>query len=225
MNQILERFRSEAQSFVDANTITKWHEVEIEIADQQATGNPSFPVDEDLNTRVAIWKGNMTKLKIGAIVNAANKSLLGGGGIDGAIHSAAGRGLYEECRKLNGCDTGQTKLTGGHNLPAAHILHTVGPVYGYGGNQSHSRTMLESCYKVYPLKTFSPTALTFICATLTLLMFYVRCGVCAFVRQTCLDVAAAHDIRSVCFCCISTGIYGYPNDDAADVALFTVRKW
>ncbi len=160
MNQILERLRSDAQSFVDASTITKWHEVKT--TGQQIRKKSYFIVDEDLNTRVASWKGNMTKLKIGAIVNAANKSLLGGGGIDGAIHSAAGRGLYEECQKLNGCDTGQTKLTGGHNLPAAHILHTVGPVYGYGGDQSHSRTMLESCYKVYPHNTLSLTTLTLI---------------------------------------------------------------
>lgn len=148
MFQFFQRPRQATRPFVDASTIIRWHEAQA--TDPQSRKKPSsFPVDEDLNARVAVWKGDMTKLKIGAIVNAANKSLLGGGGIDGAIHSAAGRGLLEECKTLKGCQTGQTKLTGGHNLPASYILHTVGPVYSYrGGDDSHSRALLASCYKV-----------------------------------------------------------------------------
>jgi O-acetyl-ADP-ribose deacetylase (regulator of RNase III) len=133
-------------------------------------------------TNVATWRGDMTRLEIGAIVNAANSTLMGGGGIDGAIHRAAGPGLRKECRLLNGCKTGQTKITKGHNLPAQNILHTVGPI-------GEKPAALESCYR------------------------------------TCLDLAVENGVRSVCFCCISTGVFGYPNQNAATVALTTVKDW
>ncbi|PNF23426.1 hypothetical protein B7P43_G10592 [Cryptotermes secundus] len=142
----------------------------------------SYSVDPTLNKAISLWSGNITLLEIDAIVNAANKSLRGGGGVDGAIHSAAGPSLKAECATLGGCEEGNSKITAGYRLPAKHVIHTVGP-------QGEKPEKLESCYR------------------------------------TCLQVLTAKKLRSVAFPCISTGIYGYPQEAAAHVALKTVRNF
>ncbi|KAM4062124.1 macro domain-containing protein [Hirsutella rhossiliensis] len=141
-----------------------------------------------INARVGLTRGDITKLRLDAIVNAANTSLLGGGGVDGAIHRAAGPELLAECRGLGGCPTGQAKITRGYRLPARNVIHTVGPVYSHADPQRSER-FLRSCY------------------------------------QESLEVAAKKGVKSLAFSCISTGVYGYPSKDAAQVACETVRKF
>lgn len=174
------------KDFIKLKKVPTWKETAKGLAVK--VENPKYKKDKQLNDKISLFRGDITKLEVDAIVNAANNSLLGGGGVDGCIHRAAGSLLTDECRTLQNCETGKAKITCGYRLPAKHVIHTVGPI-AVGQPTASQAAELRSCY------------------------------------LSSLDLLLEHRLRSVAFPCISTGVFGYPNEEAAEVVLATLREW
>lgn len=178
-------FEEEKQKFLKMppEEKRKYYKSEVTTLDQVPTlPEYSDEFQSNIAKKLSMWQGDITSLEIDAIVNAANSSLLGGGGVDGAIHRGAGPNLKKECATLGGCSVGKAKITGGYMLPAKYVIHTVGP-------QGEKPDKLRECY------------------------------------ENSLALAKEHNLRTIAFPCISTGIYGYPQRPAAEVALSTVKKF
>ncbi|XP_059566274.1 ADP-ribose glycohydrolase MACROD1 isoform X3 [Myotis daubentonii] len=174
------------QDFIRLKKVPTWKETAKGLTVK--VEEPKYKKDKHLNEKISLFRGDITKLEVDAIVNAANSSLLGGGGVDGCIHRAAGPLLTEECRTLQNCETGQAKITGGYRLPAKYVIHTVGPI-AHGEPSASQAAELRSCY------------------------------------LSSLDLLLEHRLRSAAFPCISTGVFGYPNEAAAEVVLAALREW
>ncbi|KAM8809330.1 ADP-ribose glycohydrolase MACROD2 [Eudromia elegans] len=184
-----ERRKEYSRQYVPLKDIPTWmedikskNESDDENTKEEAQGKRS------LSEKVSLYRGDITLLEVDAIVNAANSSLLGGGGVDGCIHRAAGPCLVAECRNLSGCETGQAKITCGYELPAKYVIHTVGPIARGHLTDTHKED-LANCYK------------------------------------SSMKLAKENNIKSIAFPCISTGIYGFPNEPAAVIALNTIKEW
>ncbi|XP_043838667.1 ADP-ribose glycohydrolase MACROD2 isoform X2 [Dromiciops gliroides] len=184
-----ERRKEYVRDYVPLKDIPSWkEEMKSKSQNDDESAQEVSQVKKNLSEKVSLYRGDITLLEIDAIVNAANASLLGGGGVDGCIHRAAGPCLVAECRNLSGCETGQAKITCGYDLPAKYVIHTVGPIARGHINDSHKED-LANCYK------------------------------------SSLKLAKENNIRSIAFPCISTGIYGFPNEPAAAIALTTIKEW
>uniref|UniRef100_A0A5F4VYK9 Mono-ADP ribosylhydrolase 1 n=1 Tax=Callithrix jacchus TaxID=9483 RepID=A0A5F4VYK9_CALJA len=183
---------------VDLNTSTDWKEAKCKCKHEGLEGEggptwgvttkveePRYKKDKQLNEKISLLRGDITKLEVDAIVNAAPPAL---SAVDGCIHRAAGALLTDECRTLQSCDTGKAKITCGYRLPAKYVIHTVGPMT-YGEPSASQAAELRSCY------------------------------------LSSLDLLLEHRLRSVAFPCISTGVFGYPSEAAAEVVLATLREW
>ncbi|XP_066465602.1 ADP-ribose glycohydrolase MACROD2 isoform X1 [Tiliqua scincoides] len=184
-----ERRKEYLRDYVPLKDIPTWiEELKSKTQSDEENTKEALPVKKSLSEKVSLYRGDITLLEIDAIVNAANSSLLGGGGVDGCIHRAAGPCLVAECRNLSGCETGQAKITCGYDLPAKYVIHTVGPIARGHISDTHKED-LANCYK------------------------------------SSLKLAKENLIRSIAFPCISTGIYGFPNEPAAGIALTTIKEW
>ncbi|XP_042738342.1 ADP-ribose glycohydrolase MACROD2 [Lagopus leucura] len=183
-----ERRKEYLRGYVALKDIPTWMEEMRSKNESDGENAKDVQGKRSLSEKVSLYRGDITLLEVDAIVNAANSSLLGGGGVDGCIHRAAGPCLLAECRNLSGCETGQAKITCGYDLPAKYVIHTVGPIARGHLTDTHKEN-LASCYK------------------------------------SSLKLAKENSIKSLAFPCISTGIYGFPNEPAAVIALNTAKEW